>query len=70
MYETDELGAMYFLVAKGYAIRSVRREGRFCYFAFDPEAQEAVRGYWNNEAVPIQDTLAAMRIVRGRMRTI
>jgi len=53
MYETDELGAMYFLVAKGYAIRS-----------------EAVRGYWNNEAVPIQDTLAAMRIVRGRMRTI
>ena len=69
MYETDELGVAILLVAKGWSIRGIRREGRFCHFSFDPDAETVAQGYWNNDPVPIQTVLSATRIVRGRMRT-
>ena len=69
MHETNELGVAIFLVAKGWSIRGIRREGRFCYFSFDPDAETVAQGYWNNDPVPIQTVLSATRIVRGRMRT-
>lgn len=67
---TDDLRAAIVLVALGWEIKGIRREGRFCIFSFDRDAEADAQKSHRNEPIPCRDLLDAQRMVRSRMRVV